>query len=725
MECAPGSALLRPIVISAAAASALSGLPIRAEDGGTAPLYVFCGTGDHLWVREREPVDSPATIEAMLEWMATTYGISRLYWRGGQTMMWDQHFKVGKETPKQYDWGAWKHHLYNNLKINEAAVAAAKRNGMEIFLYTGLLEFGVQPDIGIVCPYLLEDALRIKHPEWCPMDRWDQRRAPGPLEFCYPEARQAVIKRYVENVDRYDYDGINFYTYVENCGIRYEDEFGFNQPIVDEFSKRYPQTDLRKDNLTMEQKEHWYQCRGRFVTAFLRELHQKLASRGKKLSVILDAKEPDYVQPWWSQPIAGSGKIRLEWQAWVREGIVDELWVQLGPVEAQRATLDLVLEECKGTPVGVTVRAVDPFDAGWKRYVAAGVTPIAVITWARNGIERFALEPTKPNTLTNPDWRLRLQTLVDIEAGRIQAPAATVAGLAGDPHVLVRRRVMSTLAALQAADHVKTLHDGLFDVESSVRMAAAGALAKVNGPDSPTRILAALEKDGFFQMKEACVDALSTMAGQGLPHIMAGMESPVYAVREVCIRALYNVGKAGFPEEVYAPLRMVMCNPDGDERLRYYALEGLVGLRLKLSGAMQQQLTADLMALAESEVSVTVQLRAAWGLGHMYGLLEPMSRRKALATLAAGLRKYGDGCQRRDAPFGWRVFGNAMLQYHKPGRDSLENMRQQSNDKWLAWLAYEIVHLPHRLGKIVQVDEQDAIEDHKKNAPPFPGYRTW
>ena len=170
-----------------------------------------------------------------------------------------------------------------------------------------------------------------------------------------------------------------------------------------------------------------------------------------------------------------------------------------------------------------------------------------------------------------------------------------------------------------------------------------------------------------------------------------------------------------------------MCSSDlaVDERLRYYALEGLVGLRLELPDTMQKELVDDLVALAGSENSTTVQLRAAWGLGHMYGVLDPAGRTKALATLAAGLRRYGDGCRRTDAAFGWRVFGNAMLQYQKPGRDALESMRQQSDDNWLAWLAYEIAHLPNRQGKIVLVDEQDAIEDHRRNAPPFPGYRTW
>ena len=660
-----------------------------------------------------------------MEWMAQTYGISRLYWRGGQTMMWDQHVKVGPEAPLQYDWVAWKHYLYNRLKINEAAVAAAKRNGMETFLYTGLFEFGVQPDIGIVGPYPFEDELRIEHPEWCPVDRWGERRCPGPISFCYPDARKLVIERYVDNLERYGYDGVNFYTYVENCGIRYPDEFGFNGPIVEEFKKKYPNVDLRKDDLTAVQKAHWYRCRGKFVTEFLRELHAALSPKGKKVSVILDAYEPDYVQPWWGKKIAGTGRIELDWRSWVDQGIVDELWVQLGPTVKQRETLDLVLTACAGSRVKLTVRAVDPFDAGWDPYTKAGVTPIAVITWARNGIERFSLQPTSSETLGSADWMLRLQSLADVENGKIKADGASVAALAKDPHVLIRRRAMYALAGIGKAEWVSVLEEGLFDDESSVRMAAGGALGRVNGPKSAARIISALEKDGYFQMKMACVEALSAMERRALPELVRGLESPVYAVREVSARSLYGIGKAGFQGEVYGPLRKAMLNRDEDARVRYFAIEGLVSLRMELKAEEQRQLASDLMEIAAKESSPTVQLRAAWGLAYMYGLLTPELRQSALETLADGFRKYGDGCERSDGAFGWRVFGNAILNYHGPGRSRLEEMRTQTDDKWLAWIAYEVVHLPHRLAKIVQVEEQNAVRDHEEYAPPFPGYRTW
>lgn len=690
------------------------------------PLYVFCGTGDHLWVHEREPVDSPASIDAMLEWMASTYGISRLYWRAGQAMLWDQHFKVGRETPLQYDWVQWKHHLLNDVKINDAAIASARRYGMQVVLYTGLFESGVQPDVGIVCPYLLEDKLRIEHPEWCAVDRWGERRCPGLASFCYPEVRRILVDRYADAIERYGYDGVNFYTYVENCGIRYPDEFGYNQPIVDEFNKTYPDIDLRRDSLTPAQKTHWYECRGRFVTDFLRELHAALSQRGAKVSVILDAVNPDYPQPWWGKEIAGTGLIHMDWRKWVWEGIVDELWVQLAPVAAQRATLDLLQRECRGTPVKLTFRAVDPLDAGWAPYVESGITPVAVITWARNGIERYSLSPTSPETLGSDDWRVRLQTVADIESGRIAVAASAVAALTTDPHVLVRRRAIFALAELGASDQVPAVEACLADPESSVRIAAAAALAKINRPSSAERLLAALEMDGYFQIKIAALDALVAMGEDALPTLLAGSPSANSAVREVSVRALGKLGRIGLPDRVvFDRLRSVALDSQEDERVRYFAVERLVGMRRAVDAAQQESLAADLAELVKGEASHTVRLRAAWGLGYLYGVLDSTRREVALAALAEGFRGYGDACRANDAAFGWRVFGNAMLQYHRPGRDMLEDMRQQTTDRWLAWIAYQVVHVPQRGGKIQLCTEAEAVATHAQFAPPFPGWRSW
>jgi HEAT repeat protein len=687
-----------------------------------------------LWSREKEPVDSPAAVDAMCEWMARTYNVKRLYWRGGGEGIWDEHFHYGRETPSAYDWAVnWKRHLFREVGLNDATVASAHRHGMEVYLYGALFDHGVQPDVGIIGPELFEDRLRIEHPEWCSVDRWGERRCPGPLSFAFPEVRRVLVDRYVEYMIRGGYDGINFYTYVENYGIRYENEFGFEQPVVDEFIKRFPDVDLRRDKLTTEQKRHWYACRGKFVTDFLRELHTAMAAHGKQLSIILDANEPDYAQPWWSQNVCGTGMIHMDWQKWIAEGIVDELWVQLGDAAKQRHLLDRLLTECRGKPVRLTFRTPARFDADWQRYVEAGVTPVAVITAPVNGIERYTLEPTGIDGLCSTDWRLRAQSLADIATGKLRSGEDTdnrqvgelVAKLACDPHLLVRRKAMHAMKALSAHDQTAVLEQGLFDCESSVRVAAAAALGSVNGPGSADRILAALRPDGRFLMKEACIDGLSAMGLQALPSVVRELTSSFQAVREVGVRTLSRLGEAGMPETAQR-LRLVLLDTGEDEWVRYWAIDGLLGMQDMLAESDRDRFTADLLHLLdENNVSPAVQLRAAYALGRIQDVMTFGQKQQTVERLAELFGEFGDDSRRSDAAFGWRIVGNALLGFGEQGLDALEALRLQRDNRWLAWNAYETVYAPQTMQRIVLCDEQEAIDVHNQYAPPFPGYRMW
>ena len=131
-----------------------------------------------------------------------------------------------------------------------------------------------------------------------------------------------------------------------------------------------------------------------------------------------------------------------------------------------------------------------------------------------------------------------------------------------------------------------------------------------------------------------------------------------------------------------------------------------------------------LIQLATSDKSQLVERRAAWGLGYLHNLSQADQRSELVKCLANGFRKYGDACQRADAAYGWRMFGNALLLCNKQGTEQLEAMRSQQQDQWLAWLAFEAVYLRHRNMKMSLISEQEAIRQHEKFAPPFPGYRS-
>jgi len=655
-------------------------------------IYAFCGVGDHLWVAEKEPVDSPNTIEAMFEWMADTYNINRMYWR--DCAIWDANFSFGEETQWQYDYSKWEDHVYNDLNINTAAVAAAKSHGMENWLYAGLYEAGVQPDVGIIGrPYLFEDELRITDPNKCPLNRWLERRQPGMLPFCYPDIRAAVINRLINHMIDCGYDGINFYTYVENTGIRYEDEFGFEQPIVDEFNITYPDVNPRTDTLTQAQKDAWYESKGKFTTDFLSELKTELNEHLMKLSIILDSVEPNYPQPTWGQTIRGTGKIYMDWEKWIDDGIVDEIWVQLADTNTQKALLDRLLVKCAGKPVKLSVRTTDPLDSTWDSYVAQGVTPIAVITWENNnGIEKYSSEQATASTLNSSDWKLRLQTLTDIANDDLSAPAANVAPLVSDSHVLVRRMAVKALAALGDTNEVSAIEEALSDSESSVRMAAAASL-ELSGPNSVSDIFSALEQDEYFQFKNACVNTLGVIAS--VSDVNNRMNSTSQTVREVCVRTLYCLGKTpADTNDAYTILRNRTIDIEETNEVRYWALFGQIGLITWFNDTQKSQLITDLTAIiADANEPPIVQLEAINGLVYMKNYMSSSQITNTVNDLKEIFTTYGDGCTRNDAAYGWRVVGNTLIALGAEGTKALSLIMDTEVNSVTATASSESYHM--------------------------------
>ena len=110
-------------------------------------------------------------------------------------------------------------------------------------------------------------------------------------------------------------------------------------------------------------------------------------------------------------------------------------------------------------------------------------------------------------------------------------------------------------------------------------------------------------------------------------------------------------------------------------------------------------------------------------LGDRVATLPPEQSVQVLAALATLFREYGDGCKRADAAWGWRPVGNALLACGAPGKELLETLRTQTPDRWLAWAAYQVVHVPQAAEKALTCDEKDAIATHAAFAPPFPGRR--
>ena len=146
----------------------------------------------------------------------------------------------------------------------------------------------------------------------------------GAICFAYPEARKAVIDMNVKVAIDSKYDGIMFHTYIEEFSARFDDEFGFNEPIVKEFKKRYG-IDIRSQEFDPNDLAS---LRGEYLTQFLRELKVDLSKHNIKLGLFLDPENPDLPQRRSAgKQILCTGRIHIDWRRYIREGIVDELMV--------------------------------------------------------------------------------------------------------------------------------------------------------------------------------------------------------------------------------------------------------------------------------------------------------------------------------------------------------------------------------------------------------------
>jgi len=152
----------------------------------------------------------------------------------------------------------------------------------------------------------------LAHPEYQAVDRSGKRYHWGVLEWAYPEARQYWLRDLQLILDRYDVDGIYLDTRTECMSPKFADQYGFNEPVVREFRKRYG-VDILEEDFDLEQ---WRALRGEYFTQLLREMAERIHRKRKLFS--LGTARGDYI----GFPL---GNMKLEWRTWIRERIVDEL----------------------------------------------------------------------------------------------------------------------------------------------------------------------------------------------------------------------------------------------------------------------------------------------------------------------------------------------------------------------------------------------------------------
>ncbi len=669
------------------------------------PLHCYISTGDHHWMAAALPIDSQASINASFD-MLRAQGIRRIYWRGLQEATAIATMHAREENFRYATWVSWARHLIEDLGIERMAVEAAHARGMELWGVGTLGDWGCSADTPGFndFPWFWESTLRIEHPEWVPVDKYGYRRQGGPIELAYPEARAALVELHADVARRAGYDGVLFITYVENFSMRFQDEFGFSEPIVRDFRRRFG-IDIRTDPFTRNaNRTDWYKLRGEYVTEYLRALRAALPE-GTGLGMFINPRTPRYPQVWSTlgREYHTLGEIYLDLETWVREGIVDQL-VVYGASNAinQPRTIEDMLWLTRDTATAVAFNTSSPRASIYEPFAGRVNGAVFAVAEDHHFLAHGGFPEQDESALQSGDLWRQMVYLAQVIEGTSEASTAQVLPFATHENLLMRRQALLALATIGDPEGVPVIEAALRDPENSVRCMAMYALRLSNRPESTAAIVAALDEHHEHPLHEAARDTLARIHPAPLAEIRAAASHPDEVVRTTAIRVLRYLG----PTEEDVPLLVERL---GDEH-RYAAFSAAETL-----GAVRgSEAAVRALIAATRHPDVAVADRAATSIAEMIARGEPAAealRGELLAAVRALFEQMGDGCTRSDAEWGYRPAGNALLAFGAEGEAVLGELMAQSEDRRLAELAWRVLMLREKAGQnefnIVTEQEND------------------
>ena len=109
-----------------AVACAVLGLALAADfqmaAGQARPLGAYISTGDNHWVGSWLPIDSKASIEASMDFLAGL-GVNRIYWRGLEEALYVDSAREREENVRYASFWRWIRKLYAEVDPDRTAAA--------------------------------------------------------------------------------------------------------------------------------------------------------------------------------------------------------------------------------------------------------------------------------------------------------------------------------------------------------------------------------------------------------------------------------------------------------------------------------------------------------------------------------------------------------------------------------------------------------------------------
>ena len=283
------------------------------------PNIVSVSWGDHLIFGEGDGrLETVDTLHRRMQNWKTELGAGILHWRCTRNRINGKYFQARGHR-----------HFYRTRTraiqwddFNEVP-RLAHGLGMKAFLYVTLFDEGwplfpkkvreVSYHNKMHCQHVTwQSDFSRHHPRYAMVDRSQGTRQWGVLCLGYPEVRQHFIRRYQRLLAGGDFDGLFVCLRSQSRPADFADQFGFNQPVRDDYLKRYGR-DIWKEDFEIQS---WRDLLGEYLTVFLNELKNSLEERRTRLAVGIPRGHvlgPPF------------GNMALQWKNWVKQEIVDHL----------------------------------------------------------------------------------------------------------------------------------------------------------------------------------------------------------------------------------------------------------------------------------------------------------------------------------------------------------------------------------------------------------------
>lgn len=297
--------------------------------------------GDHLVFGEADGrLSSPESLRRRMKSWKKELGANTVYWRQERTYL-ESHFFAaeGFRYPieeKKVQWNDF-----------ELVTKFAHEEGLNANLYVSLFDEGwpLPPkEIREVSYHSMhrqhvsrQSKFSYMHPEFTIIDKNGNKQW-GVLCLAYSQVRKYFIESFLDLLNGYEFDGLFVCLRSQSRPADYGDQYGFNEPIRQEFKIRYNK-DILKDDFD---RQAWRDLLGEYLTLFLSELRTELNKIKVRLSV--GVPRGDIIGP----PMGNSS---LHWREWVERNLIDELvinqnscqcpsmWHQLWPMHRENGYL--------------------------------------------------------------------------------------------------------------------------------------------------------------------------------------------------------------------------------------------------------------------------------------------------------------------------------------------------------------------------------------------------